>query len=187
MAYESQPPWDIMRPQPAIMELDDLGEIEGTVLDVGCGTGENSLFLAKRGHAVTGVDIVPRAIELAEQKKSERGIRNAEFRTMSAFKLDTLGRKFDTVIDCGLFHTFDDDERDCFIADLKLAMHRGSKYHMLCFSDRATVPGPRRLKKEEIELAFTEGLKVRSIRRSYFETNHPLSKVDAWLATVEKV
>ncbi len=187
-AYEAQPPWDIGRPQPAVVELDDLGEITGSVLDVGCGTGENSLFLAKRGHHVTGVDIIPKAIELAEKKKTERGVKNAEFRAMSAFKLDTLGKKFDTVIDCGLFHTFDDDERDCFIADLKLAMHVGSMYQMLCFSDKAAdIPGPRHLSKREIESLFNDGLKVRSIRSAFFETNHSPSKVPAWLASVEKV
>lgn len=187
MAYQGAPPWDIGRPQPAFVKLEEEGEITGSVLDVGCGTGENSLYLAQHGHDVLGVDIVKRAVEIADRKKAERDVRNVEFRAMSAFKIDALGRKFDTVIDCGLFHTYDDDERDCFIADLRLAMHRGSRYHMLCFSDKADAPGPRRISQQEIQMLFRDGLKVRSIRESFFETTFLGSKVPAWLATVEKV
>lgn len=187
-AYEGQPPWDTGKPQPAIVKLDAMGEIGRSVLDVGCGTGENSLFLAQRGREIVlGVDIVARAIEIAERKKAERGVKNVEFRVLSAFRLNSLGLKFDTVIDCGLFHTFDDDERDCFVADLRLAMHKGSLYHMLCFSDRAEAPGPRHVSQPEIQMLFKDGLKVRSIRESFFETTFPGSRVHAWLATVEKV
>jgi len=188
-AYEGQPPWDIGRPQPAIIALEEQGEIKGDVLDVGCGTGENSLFLAQRGHTTYGIDIVPGAIETAQEKARQRH-EKATFKVLSAFKLDTLGRRFDTVIDCGLFHTFDDDERECFVSGLPAAMRRGGVYHMLCFSDKATQPGPRHVTQEEIRTAFTKGVKafrVLSIRESYFDTRHRDSRVAAWLASIERM
>ena len=55
-AYCGTPNWDIGRAQPVFVSLDEAGEISGDVLDVGCGTGENALFLAEHGHEVWGVD-----------------------------------------------------------------------------------------------------------------------------------
>ncbi|HZP89453.1 MAG TPA: hypothetical protein VFC04_00470, partial [Actinomycetota bacterium] len=49
-AYGGSPAWDIGRPQPAVVRLEEAGEITGSVIDLGCGTGENALFLASRGH-----------------------------------------------------------------------------------------------------------------------------------------
>src|SRR5690242_5932985 len=60
--YQGQAPWDIGEPQPEFVRLAESGAIEGTVLDVGCGTGENALYLAARGHDVWGIDFVPKAI-----------------------------------------------------------------------------------------------------------------------------
>lgn len=65
-------PWDIGEPQPALAELVSAGWCAGTILDIGCGTGELGLALAARGHAVTGVDLAPSVIELARRKASER-------------------------------------------------------------------------------------------------------------------
>ncbi len=73
-AYQGTPPWDIGRAQPAIVRLEEAGAITGRVLDVGCGTGENALYLAARGHQITGVDAAPTAIARARQKAAERGL-----------------------------------------------------------------------------------------------------------------
>ena len=61
-AYEGTPPWDIGRPQPEFVRLEAGGEIRGSVLDVGCGTGENALHMAAKGHDVWGIDGAPTAI-----------------------------------------------------------------------------------------------------------------------------
>ncbi|HPX74166.1 MAG TPA: class I SAM-dependent methyltransferase, partial [Methanoregulaceae archaeon] len=67
-AYHGTPPWDIGRPQQEIVRLEETGQITGKVLDVGCGTGDNALFLAGCGHEVVGLDSVERAIEAAQRK-----------------------------------------------------------------------------------------------------------------------
>lgn len=64
-AYRGTPPWDIGRPQPDFVRLEAAGEIEGSVLDVGCGTGEHVLYLAARGHDAWGVDLTSLAQVLA--------------------------------------------------------------------------------------------------------------------------
>src|SRR6266566_3792935 len=73
-AYTGLPPWDIGRPQQAYVELVQTGKIHGSVLDVGCGTGEHALYLAQHGHEVWGIDSSPTAIQKAQQKAAARGI-----------------------------------------------------------------------------------------------------------------
>lgn len=51
-AYAGQAPWDIGKPQKALIDVAD--QITGSILDAGCGTGENALYFAKLGHNVTG-------------------------------------------------------------------------------------------------------------------------------------
>jgi 2-polyprenyl-3-methyl-5-hydroxy-6-metoxy-1,4-benzoquinol methylase len=70
--YEGTPPWDIGHPQKEFVRLEEAGEIVGSVLDVGCGTGENALFLASQGHAVGGIDFSPIAIKNAQSKAAQR-------------------------------------------------------------------------------------------------------------------
>ena len=184
--YEGFAPWDIGRPQKAIVDLEATGEIQGSVLDLGCGTGENSLFLASKGHEVWGIDLVEAAIQRAKEKAKERGL-DVTFRVHSAFKLDLLGRKFDSLIDCGMFHTLDDDERVCFKDNLRAVLKPGGTYHMLCFSEKAPPYGPRRLSQAEIRSVFHDGLSVKSVRPSNFETRNEQGKVPAWLASIERI
>ena len=105
--------------QPAFVGLEEAGLIRGSVLDAGCGTGENALYLASRGHEVWGLDFIPVAIEGAKAK--ERGL-GVDFQVGDALKLDQLGRTFDTVIDCGLFHTFADEERPLYVSGLLMVL-----------------------------------------------------------------
>jgi 2-polyprenyl-3-methyl-5-hydroxy-6-metoxy-1,4-benzoquinol methylase len=96
------------------MALAQAGELRGRVLDVGCGTGEHALMAAGLGLDATGIDIAAVAIAAAEGKARERGLR-ARFLTGDALKLAALGERFDTVLDCGLFHLFDDRQRQVFV------------------------------------------------------------------------
>ncbi|HEY9246113.1 MAG TPA: methyltransferase domain-containing protein [Candidatus Methanoperedens sp.] len=73
-AYEGIPPWDIGRPQKEFVRLAEDGEISGRVLDAGCGTGENALYIASLGYEVWGIDAVPSAIKKAKDKAKERGL-----------------------------------------------------------------------------------------------------------------
>src|SRR5690242_10661819 len=103
-AYQGDaPPWDIGRPQRDLVTVFDELRISGSALDLGCGTGENALELARRGVDAWGVDSTLGAIEAARAKAAERGL-SATFVHGDALELAALGRRFDTVLDCGLFH-----------------------------------------------------------------------------------
>lgn len=74
-SYRNGPaPWDIGRPQPAVVRLGSEGRFAGTVLDAGCGTGENALHIASLGLPVLGVDVAETALAIARANAEERGI-----------------------------------------------------------------------------------------------------------------
>jgi SAM-dependent methyltransferase len=167
-AYDGQAPWEIGEPQPEIVRLADEGAIRSVVLDVGCGTGENALFLAARGYDVWGIDYIPKAIERARDKAIRRG-QGVHFQVGDALKLDVLGRTFDTVIDSGLFHTFSDEERTLFVRGLARTVRPGGVAYLLCFSDQEPPgEGPRRVSQDEIRSAFREWWDVESIQETRF-------------------
>ena len=178
-------PWDIGRPQPAIVRLCGEGEIRGRVLDIGCGTGENALYLAARGFEVEGLDFVEVAIERARQKAMERGV-HASFPVMSAMRAPELGQ-FDTVVDCGLFHTFPDELRGPYVEALSAAMRPGALLALMCFSELETRPGgPRRVTADEIRASFSEGFAVESIEPERFANHWHGEGAAAWLARIRR-
>ena len=107
-AYAGQAPWDIGRPQQGFLDVAD--RITGSVLDAGCGPGDNALYFASRGHKVTGIDFLDEPITRAGRKATERGL-SATFLVMDALALKDLPELFDNVIDGGLFHVFSDEDR----------------------------------------------------------------------------
>ena len=184
--YTSTPPWDIGRPQGAFRRLADSGELVGSVLDVGCGTGEHALMAAALGLSALGVDSAARAIASAEQKAVERGIA-ARFAVWDALDLPGLGEEFQTVLDCGLFHVFDDDERIQFVQSLAAVVPAGGRYHMLCFSEHQPGDfGPRRLTQAEIRASFAEGWVVESIEATVIEITLNPAGAQAWLSRMTR-
>jgi ubiquinone/menaquinone biosynthesis C-methylase UbiE len=164
--YAKTPPWDIGRPQEPFVKVAD--QIHGSVLDAGCGTGENALFFAKRGNPVTGVDYLEKPIEMAKHKAKDRGI-NAKFLVGDALELSKLNEQFDNVIDSGLFHVFSDDDRTRYVSQLAAVLKTGGKYYMMCFSDKEPgTDGPRRISQQDIKTAFTTGWKIESIEETRF-------------------
>jgi SAM-dependent methyltransferase len=165
--YAGQPRWEIGRPQKAILDVAD--QITGSVLDSGCGTGENALFLASRGQRVTGIDFLAEPINLARQKAAERGL-TATFLVMDALALKELPEVFDNVIDSGLFHVFSDEDQRRYVEGLASVLRPGGRLFLLCFSDAEPGDhGPRRVSRKEIENAFIEGWVVESIEPTRFE------------------
>jgi SAM-dependent methyltransferase len=186
-SYRGTPPWDIGRPQPAFERLAEAGDEQGPVLDAGCGTGENALAFAAAGFEVVGVDAVDAAVEAARAKAEARGLA-AEFLVHDALALGELGRRFGTVVDSGLFHTFDDAERRRYAASLAAATAPGARLHALCFSELEPGDGgPRRVTQAELRAAFGHPpFRVLAIEPAEMATNLGGGR-KAWLASAERV
>jgi len=183
------PPWDVGRPQPAFVRLADRGALRGHLLDAGCGTGENALLAAAHGADVVGVDVSPTAIARARAKAAERGL-SARFEVADALHLSQLGLTFDTVIDSGLFHVFDDENRASYVASLASVLRSGGSCYLMCFSDlQPGTFGPRRVRKDEIISAFSDGWSVTGIEADEFVVNRGLgiAAARAWLATIRRL
>jgi SAM-dependent methyltransferase len=185
---DGPPPWDVGHPQPAIVRLAAEGGFAGTVLDAGCGTGENALHVAALGLPVLGVDVADTALALARKKADERGI-VAEFAPADALHLERLGRLFTTVMDCGLFHTFEGYERRAYVASLASVTEPGGTLYVLCFSDEGADTGPHPVSRDELLAAFNpgNGWSIDAIAAERVQTRfHDDRGAPAWLATVNR-
>ena len=186
-AYRTRtPPWDIGRPQDEVVRLLDEGRIVAPVLDVGCGTGEHALACASRGLAAVGVDGAPTAIAKARAKAAERGL-SVRFEVGDALDLAFLGTTFQTVIDSGLFHVFEDEDRPRYAASLRNVLAPGGTAFVLCFSDaEPNWGGPRRVSEAEIHATFDDMFVVREIARARFQTTDPNQRVEAWRVRLDR-
>jgi SAM-dependent methyltransferase len=187
-SYSDGPaPWDIDRPQPAIVRVASGGGFAGAVLDAGCGTGENALHIASLGLPVLGVDVAETALAIARKKAGDRGI-EAEFAAVDAFRLESLGRRFDTVLDCGLFHTFDGAERPAYVASLAAVAEHGGTLYVLCFSDDGPDTGPHPVSRLQLTAAFNPGTgwNIVAIEPDRVQTRYHDDGAPAWFVTIKR-
>jgi SAM-dependent methyltransferase len=110
-------PWD---EHPLATSLQNLVEGDdalptGTALDIGCGTGDSSIYLAQHGWRVTGVDFVPKALGKARAKAAAKQVA-VDFVHADATRLraEGIGTDFTLIIDNGCLHGMSDDDRVAF-------------------------------------------------------------------------
>lgn len=189
--YAGKAPWDIGKPQKPFIDV--AGQITGSVLDAGCGTGETALFLAGRGLKVTGIDFLEEPIKRAKRKATERGLA-ATFLVKDALTLGDWSERFDNVMDSGLFHVFSDADRPKYVSGLATVLKSGGKLFLLCFSDEEPgTQGPRRVSKKELHGAFARGWVIESIQAYHIEVIPDLKDVTfseggpkAWFAVIRR-
>ncbi len=129
---EGTPPWVIDEPQPAVVQLERDGGFRGSVLDIGCGTGEHTVYLAGRGYDVLGADASPAALAMARERADARGVA-ARFTQVDALDPAGLG-VFDTILDSALFHVFDDHDRARYARALRGLCEPGAVLHVLALA-----------------------------------------------------
>ena len=182
----SSPPWDIGRPQPAFVRLADAGALTGALLDAGCGTGEHTILAGSRGADALGIDVSPRAIGIARRKAAERGV-GAIFQVLDALCLDALGESFDTIVDSGLFHVFDDAARTRYVtAAASRPPSRWPPSSHVLQRPPARRLGPRRITEGELRAAFGSGWRIDSLTPDRFDINAGFGgpTAEAWLADI---
>jgi SAM-dependent methyltransferase len=188
-SYRDGPaPWDIGAPQPAVTRLAAAGVFVGSVLDAGCGTGDNALHIAALGVRVLGVDVAETAVSMARRSAASCGL-DAEFMVGDALRLNRLGRMFNTVLDCALFHTLSPAERKSYVAGLASVTLPGSRVYVLCFGDSGPgLLGPHPVSPAELVASFTAGAgwNVVSLGPERLLARFAPDGVPAWLATIQR-
>jgi len=181
-------PWQIDRPQPEVLRLIEEGKFESPILDLGCGSGDNAIELARRGYRVLGMDLVPEALRVAREKAVKAGLKQPpEFLAGDALRLHESGIEAETVLDCALFHIFEDEERPAYVRGLETVLSTGGRLHILSFSELETrEPGPRRLTREGIAGAFGHAWTLEeAVRCRYWDRSRP-DGAHAWRMSFRK-
>lgn len=173
-------PWDTGQPEPELVEFVGSGEVTpGPALEIGAGTGTNSIWLAERGFDVLGVDVSPLAVERAKAKMDGRALR-CRFDALDFLNAPVPGGPFQFAFDRGCFHVFDEaGERERFAAQVAAALAPGGLWLSLIGSTEGPPRevGPPRRSAREVILAIEPALEIVELRSAEFGGNHG----KAWL------
>jgi 2-polyprenyl-3-methyl-5-hydroxy-6-metoxy-1,4-benzoquinol methylase len=155
--------WELGRPRPILVEFVEKGLIKkGKALDICCGAGTNTVYLAEKGFEVTGVDISSKAIEYAK-KKAEQADVKIDFRVQNFLGLSFGDGKFDFVFDMGCFHHVEIEDRTKFIKGVHRVLKNGGVYLLTCFSYKNGPAWNHFTKKQIIDL-FSDYFEIDEIR-----------------------
>jgi cyclopropane fatty-acyl-phospholipid synthase-like methyltransferase len=121
----STAPWDI-GPRADLVELVESGRFKPSrVIDLGCGTGSNCIYLAQNGFQVTGIDFAPAAIELAKKRADQTGV-SADFMVDDLTNLKQVSGSYDLLLDYGTFDDLRPKQRELYIQNILQLTHPGS-------------------------------------------------------------
>jgi ubiquinone/menaquinone biosynthesis C-methylase UbiE len=188
--YAGEAPWDVGGAQPAMAALLAEHPPASPVLDVGCGSGDLALAMARAGHDVVGVDFAAAAIAAARAKAAAlppAGSGRAEFVIGDALRPSSLDRRFGAVVDSGFYHLFDADETTSFVAELARVLPAGGRYYLLAFAVEFPVPNvPRAVSEAELRDRFRaeRGWRILALRAAEFQSR--VAPVPAIAACVER-
>jgi ubiquinone/menaquinone biosynthesis C-methylase UbiE len=125
----------------------------GTVLDVGCGAGREAVFLAQCGYDVIGIDISPKAIEIARQRAWDAGV-EADFRVGSFFELPVEEQSIDFVNDRGALHLVREEQRPEFADEIFRVLKPGGRMLLRGASPKETEEQFTPITEESVDRHF---------------------------------
>ena len=190
MAFAARPALGIGRPQAAFVRLADAqGALSGSPPRRRLRHGRTH-DSRRQPRCSTSLGLIsPRRPGIARRKATERGV-DSSFRVFDALGLETLGDSFDTVIDSGLFHVFDDGDRTRYVTAMNAVLRPDGHLYLMCFSDRQLGDwGPRRVTERELRVTFGSGWRIASLVPDRFEINPGLgtTTAKAWLADIVRL
>ena len=166
-------PWNIESPPKALVELVEAGQVQPCkAIDLGCGAGNYAIYLASVGFDVTGVDISPSAITLAEANAKQKGV---ACRFVAADVLGGLANfsdTFDFAYDWSLLHHVFSEDRKHYVEIVHRLLVPAGKYLSVCFSEKDTgFVGTGQFRKTSIgtTLYFSSEDDLRSLFEPYFK------------------
>jgi 2-polyprenyl-3-methyl-5-hydroxy-6-metoxy-1,4-benzoquinol methylase len=181
-------PWDIGQPDFNLIEVVTLKPVRGCkVLDIGCGTGDNSIWLAGNHFRVTGTDTSEIALEKAKEKASKANV-ECDFMLVDFLESRVEGAPFGFVFDRGCFHSFSsENDRRRFAQNV--AAHLEGAGLWLTITGNADEhrqgSGPPQRTAGEIVLAVEPYFMVLSLTSSHFGSNRP-NPPRAWRCLMQK-
>jgi SAM-dependent methyltransferase len=180
-------PWDIGKPDFNLVRFVKEGGIEKCkTLEIGCGTGDNALWLADRGFDVVAIDFANKAIEIARKKCGSR--QNCMFYTVEFGSELIPGAPFGFVFDRGCFHTVDDFRgRMKFAQNVSRVLDENGVWLSLVGSvdedrERSGPPGRSAM---DIVNGVERYFKILSLDKSYFETGYG-GRPEIWVCVMRK-
>jgi methyl halide transferase len=179
-------PWDSGVPSAELVRVLDAGSLPGkTVLELGCGTGTNSIELARRGYRVTGVDFSSSAAKRAREKVRKSGL-PIEIREGDILTLD-LGGPYDVLFDRGVYHGIRTVDLPGFLAALKRVTRRGTRW--LCIAGNAKEPsrnGPPVVHEREFRAELGPLFRFLEVREFRLTLNRTEFRPLAWSILMER-
>jgi SAM-dependent methyltransferase len=155
--------WELGKPRPILVEFVENGKLTlGRVLDLCCGAGSNTVYMAEQGFEVVGMDVSPTAIGFA-QKKAWQATVQVDFGLHSFVWLPFKDGAFDFVFDMGCFHHVEPEDRSKFIQGVHRVLRRQGVYMLTCFS-WWNGPAWNHFTKQQLEAAFGTLFKFKIVR-----------------------
>jgi ubiquinone/menaquinone biosynthesis C-methylase UbiE len=155
--------WKLGRPRPILVEFIEKGFIKkGKALDICCGAGTNTVYLAEKGFEVTGIDISPKAIAYAKKKAKQANV-NINLMVQNFLNLPFEKAEFDFVFDMGCFHHVKIEDRPKFIKGVHRVLKNGGTYLLTCFSYKNGLAWNHFTKKQITDL-FSDYFEINEIR-----------------------
>ena len=155
--------WELGKPRPILVEFVEKGLIKkGKTLDLCCGAGTNTIYLAEKGFEVTAIDISQRAIEYAKKKAEQANVK-INFMVQSFVDLSIEDEEFDFVFDMGCFHHVEIMNRHRFIKGVHRVLKKAGDYLLTCFSYK-NGPAWNHFTEKQIISLFSGYFEINEIR-----------------------
>lgn len=150
-------PWDTGETPPEVKAQIEEGKLSpGRALDLGCGTGTNTIYLVQHGWEAVGVDIAFLAI-LQAHWKAWRASVDVRFHRASVTHMPFLEEPFDLALDIGCLHSLPSEKRAPYAAEVTRLVRSEGLYMIYAFTPRPGRPG---VAPEEVRRLFTPAFRI---------------------------